>query len=327
MRSNVYPADLRSFFQQNVKSLSCKANYYLQNYNDKVWLIGDGRSGTTWVADLINHDGKYREMFEPFHPNYAGHSYMFADQYVRANTSSDKLKNFAGQVFSGRLTHPRIDSSNSMKIYKGLLIKDIFANLFAYWASQIYPDIKTILLIRNPFAVALSKYKKMDWFWVTDPMDLLNQADLYEDYLFAFEDVIRKVSKDGDYISKQVLIWSIINYVPLLQFNKDNLDVVFYEKIFSEPEEGIFSILNYIDPNRELEQFRLGERVVKHISRYSGEESTLLTGKSPITSWKNELTAKQIDAGMAILEVFGFGDLYDQDVKPNRSVIDKLQLK
>ena len=33
-----------------------------------VFLAGTGRSGTTWLAGLINHDQSYRDVFEPFHP-------------------------------------------------------------------------------------------------------------------------------------------------------------------------------------------------------------------------------------------------------------------
>jgi hypothetical protein len=35
-----------------------------------VWVIGDGRSGTTWLMELINWRKTYREMFEPFHPRF-----------------------------------------------------------------------------------------------------------------------------------------------------------------------------------------------------------------------------------------------------------------
>ena len=32
------------------------------------WMVGSGRSGTTWLASLINADHTMREVFEPVHP-------------------------------------------------------------------------------------------------------------------------------------------------------------------------------------------------------------------------------------------------------------------
>src|SRR5688572_637852 len=51
-----------------IKRAILAANYRLGNYRERLWLIGDGRSGTTWAANLLNHRGRYRQLFEPFHP-------------------------------------------------------------------------------------------------------------------------------------------------------------------------------------------------------------------------------------------------------------------
>ena len=95
-----------------------------------------------------------------------------------------------------------MDAGNRRIFYKGLLIKDIFVNLFVYWAVQHFPGVKVVLLIRNPFSVALSKYKTRTWFWLADPIALLDQPDLYEDSLQPFEDLIRRVGSGTDYIQK-----------------------------------------------------------------------------------------------------------------------------
>lgn len=33
-----------------------------------VLIAGTGRSGTTWLSGLVNHDRRYRDVFEPFNP-------------------------------------------------------------------------------------------------------------------------------------------------------------------------------------------------------------------------------------------------------------------
>lgn len=143
------------------KQFSFITNYFLNKYQKVIWLIGNRRSGTTWVSNLINHNKIYREMFEPFHPQYIDNmKFLQVHQYRRVEESDEQLKKAASDIFSGKFTHPRVDLSGPSYFFKGLLIKDIFANLFSCWAYHNFPHLKIILLIRNPFSVALSTYKK-----------------------------------------------------------------------------------------------------------------------------------------------------------------------
>ena len=307
------------------RNSSIHINRWFNHYDDVIWLIGDGRSGTTWISSLINYNRQYREMFEPFHPKFINEmNFLIPHQYVRAHDENTPLKKIATKVFTGKLTHQRIDSNNYSRIYKGLLIKDIFANLFSYWASLNFPKIKIVLLIRNPFSVALSKHKKRDWFWVTDPMTLLNQKNLYEDYLNPFEELIKNITIKNDYILNQILIWSILNYIPLRQFKPDDIRIVFYEQVYINPNQEISRLLS---SDKEKHQLNLDGEIITRPSRFAGEKSNILQGVSPINSWKSEITVKQIDAGLEILEEFGFGKLYDDSSVPNRKVLSEIQRK
>ena len=59
-------------------------------------------------------------------------------------------------------------------------------------------------------------------------------------------------------------------------------------------------------------------------SRVVSKESSLFQGKSPVTSWKEEISLQQIDAGMNILNEFGLADLYDDDSMPNRDALHSI---
>lgn len=307
-----------------ITKIILKMNYLLNNYKDVVWLIGDGRSGTTWVASIINHDNRYREMFEPFHPKLIDDMKpLLPHQYLRVDASDECIQKISHDVFTGKFTHSRVDSQNNSLTYKGLLIKDIFANLFAFWATNNFSQLKTILLIRNPFAVALSKQKKKHWLWTNDPMELLNQRELFEDYLHPFEDQIREICGKNNYILSQILIWSIINYVPLRQFNSKQLHVVFYEDMFASPHEELTKILRFIDPGKLNSSLTLDSEVVDQPSRVCGDDSNILSGTSPVTTWRTELKEDEIDAGMEILKIFGLEELYDESGIPDRNVVNK----
>ena len=192
----------RLFYPARVCVMS--ANRRRGNFRDAIWLFGDGRSGTTWVSELINWDRSYREMFEPFHPKKIRRMRgMRLHQYIRPGDSDHPFLRRASDVFSGRFSSPRVDHANWSLSYRGLLIKDIFANLLAGWAAQQFPAVKMVLLIRNPFAVALSKSKRRRWSWLTDPSELLAQPELVDktDARFWVARAVREVPEvNGFYV-------------------------------------------------------------------------------------------------------------------------------
>jgi len=286
-------------------------------YKPKVWLTGDGRSGTTWISSLINNDKYFREVFEPFHPSFIPQmDFLSSHYYVRPNEENEKLYNISQKVFSGGLWNSRTDQENQIRIYKGLFVKDIFSNLFSNWVFHNFNDLKIILLIRNPFAVAASKYLKKDWIWVTDPMTLYNQDSLRKDHLKDHEDLIKRISNEGNYILKQILIWSIIHYVPFRQFKTDQIHLMFYENMYTNPQEELSKLSGYI--GKEIEH--ISKEAFNKPSRVVGDNFS--KGKSPITSWKNDLPSSTIDEGMKILESFGLVDLYNQSSIPNEFNLD-----
>jgi len=317
MRRRLY-SRLIHFFQKPV----LHTNRLLNNYKDVLWLIGDGRSGTTWVSALINHARRYREMFEPFHPKFIPQmKFLQPLQYIRTENPHPELHKAADDVFSGKLTHQRVDERTRLQFYRGLLIKDVFANLFAHWASVNFPEIKILLLIRNPFAVALSKQKMEKGFWVSDPLLLLNQASLYRDFLYPFEDLIRNVSQKKDHVLNQVLIWSIINYVPLCQFDPGQLYLLFYEDVYADPEGEMKALYTSFFDKKMV---GLDPKTIKRPSAYAGKHSTLRKGKSPLTAWQKELTLHQIDQGLEIINAFGFGGLYENPARPDKQVVYRM---
>jgi len=250
--------------------------------------------------------------------------FIVPHQYIHQNDSNEKLTALANNIFNGSFTNSRVDSENRVLSHKCLLIKDIFANLLCYWAVARFPDIKPVLLIRNPFSVALSKFKKKDWFWETDPLNLLNQPALKEDYLLPFEDEIKRVSREKGFILNQVLIWSIINYVPLRQFAPGSIHICFYEDIYNDPNKEISKLLQFVRGKQAGLPIAIPKNIVERPSRVTGPASKLLSGRSPVSSWMNELEPKLIDDGLKILQSFGFGNLYDDMSMPNREAIREI---
>jgi len=296
--------------------------YKNKRYEEIIWLIGDGRSGTTWVSELLNHDGRYREVFEPVHPKkIEPFSFIAPHQYQRPGSQNPQLEAALGDLFSGKFRHPRTDFYNRSYAFNGLLIKDIFANLLGAWAVEQFPAVRPVYLVRNPFAVALSKRKKSNWFWLTDPAELLQQPELREDYLQPYETLIRKTSEQNDFILSQILIWAIIHDIPARQFAGGGAHFLFYEQMFTNPLEELGRVLQFVRNATEPVSVELDESVINKPSRVSGKDSTLSGSNSPLLAWKNELPAATIDQGLEILETFGMAELYGDDGMPQPAVL------
>jgi len=291
---------------------------------ETIWIVGDGRSGSTWLLEMINYDNQYRRMFEPFHPTKVERmkgSEFF--KYIRPEYQDETFYPLASEVFTGQFHHPRVTGGDN-RFDKKLLIKDIFAHLFIKWVGTHFPPVKKILLMRHPFAIALSKQKLMKWDWMTEPKQFLNQQALYQDYLQPYKKLIMKTK---GYFEKQVLIWSIIHYVSLKQLTEEDILLVFYEDLCSTPEKELKRIFSYLAQSKkdQLTNPKLRDKI-KAPSISSRGHSAISQGKDLCDVWRKECSTSQINNGIEILELFGLEGIYNRSLMPNRVAVERFLL-
>lgn len=301
-----------------------KLNYLLGRYKNPVWIIGSGRSGSTWLTELMRSQQPYRILFEPFHSGYVPDAHFLKQHlYLRPGEIHPEMESLSKKIFTGNCNFKRVDMYNRSKFYSGLLIKDIYTNLFAKWVHEKYPGLKIIYLIRHPCEVAVSKYITRNFKWMEDPSVLLQQKNLYQDYLKPYESLIHKITSKEDYLLNQIMLWSVINFIPLKQFNRDDVHVVFYENLVAEPEKCLTGIFSYIYGEKKNEPISLHKH---HISKpsstvyYRDKEYTA----PPLNRWKNIFSKNQIDKCREILDEFGLSTLYGDDGMPSADVPDIL---
>lgn len=279
----------------------------LGDYRQSIFLAGTGRSGTTWLAEVINYDNSFRIMFEPFHSykidvikdwNYR--------QYLRSNNHDTKFVNPANAILSGNIKHPWIDQFNHKLVARKRLIKDIRANLLLNWVKKNFPEIPIVLLIRHPCAVASSKLKLG---WNSHLSDFLKQEELMDEFLNPFKNEIEDVI---DTFEKHIFMWCIENYVPLRQFDEGEILVVFYESLCQNPEkeaERVFSFLGKDVPVNILQ-------IASKPSELSRKDSAVISGENPLSLWRKHITEEQIERALEILSIFGLEAVYGYDDLP-----------
>ncbi|MGQ0618316.1 MAG: sulfotransferase [Panacagrimonas sp.] len=272
-----------------------------------VFLAGSGRSGTTWVEEVLNHDNEYRVLFEPFHSRKIGRLREWKyRQYLRGGESDEKFVAPAKAILSGRIRHRWIDRFNRKLLVRKRLIKDIRAHLILNWIKQQFPAIPLILLLRHPCAVASSKMKLG---WETHLDDFLGQADLVLDHLEPFR---REIAGAKDVFDQHIFMWCIENYVPLKQFSAGEVLVVFYEDICTRPAEQIARIFSFIGKGTGGDLARIAGKP----SALSRKDSAIQSGADLIGSWKKSVSPEQARRAVEILKLFGLDAVYGTNPAP-----------
>ena len=272
-------------------------------------MAGTARSGTTWLGELIASQIPSRILFEPFNPDIVSdYSRFHYFQYIRPGTENPEFYSFAQKVFTGRIRNKWIDRQNERISSKVRLVKEIRANLALKWLHDNFPEVPIIFIIRHPCAVVLSRLE-LGWATDRDIEPFISQPQLVEDYLGPHMDVIRSAVTSEE---KHAVIWSVSNLVPLKQFGSDELKVVYYENLCTQPEIELSRVFETIG-------YQFSKSLVDRLTQPSQTTragSAIVAGTNKIEYWKKKLSRSQIDNILRIVQAFGLDHLYDDSTLP-----------
>jgi hypothetical protein len=280
-----------------------------------VVLAGKGRSGTTWMADVINHKKDYRHIFEPFHPQQVPMCrHLGPKKYVHPDSKDPSFLRMVDSVLRGNIHSEWTDytySGNSRRFYGKRLIKTIRANLFLKWLNVNFCQVPIILALRHPCAVAISIMKQG---WKPYLSTMVKQEELVQDFLLPFMDLINGA---GDAFEEHILSWCIEYYVVFKQFQVEEIHLLFYENLWEQPEKEIERLFDFLGEDYD-------SRVMETIrcpSVMTSEQSVqaIVSGKEVLSKWQKELTRDQIKRSVEILSIFGLDRVYTDSPMPREA--------
>lgn len=294
------------------KKKICSKIYLNLNKNIKntVLLAGSGRSGTTWISNIINYDNEYRYIFEPFSNIYTKECFGFAyKQYLRENDDREYFLKTARKIFSGEISNDWVNKFNKRFFCKKRLVKDIRVNFLLKWIREHFSEILIIFVVRHPIAVASSRMKLG---WATHMEKILAQEDLITDF---FQDVFDKIQDCPSSFERQIFLWCIENYVPLVTLGKENVYMLSYESFCLEPERESQKMLCWIGKkyNNSI------KAAIRKPSEVSSSHSAINTGENLVCKWKKEVTRDECKKAIKILSLFGMEQYYSEEPYPLKS--------
>lgn len=283
------------------------------DYHHTVLLVGSGRSGTSWVPDVINHDRSYRYIYEPFHSKHVRAAREWLPrQYVRPDADDERQLGLATQILSGRLRNAYADAYNKCVVVHRRLVKDTRLQLALGWIRKRFPGMPMIYLMRHPCAVVNSRLQ------LARDCDLgrmfLSQPQLMEDHLGPFRAEMERVKDDFE---RHVFIWCVENYVPMRQLRVGDVHVVFYEKICEDPEGEVRRLDSYLGVGYDARALsNVAKPSVQARKHHAGGTSAIVTGASLVEAWRRYVSPQRVKRAVEILRLFGLEAIYDEDPRP-----------
>jgi hypothetical protein len=274
-----------------------------------VFLAGTGRSGSTWLSDIINYKNEYRYLFEPFHPGHGVAPAFGPRRYLRPADSAEMFLSPARAILEGRVRGEWVDKYNRRVVSRKRLIKEVRANLFLGWLRAHFPATPIVLLLRHPCAVVASQMALKDWDWSVVLANFSAQPDLMAEHLEPFRSQLERPMSE---VEQYAVAWAIDYLVPLRELRPGEAHVLFYEHVVADPAQHIPPLFAFLgEPYQPVVLQGL-----QRPSAVSRPDSAIVAGGSVLADWSTRLSAEDVRTVLRVVEPFGLDIAYSDRPEP-----------
>lgn len=287
------------------------------------------RGGSTWLAEILLNmpntvlideplwRGEVKNPFEK--PNYyrrktthISELYFFYNQHIPEKEKWDEAHEVFENILSGRTISLGLYDEQKLSRLKnnGLFItKFCYANLLMPWLLSQF-DFNSILLTRHPCAVVASQLRLPSWKNIN--VQNFKKIDDFP-YNQVYHDALERVGKIDSREKYLALIWSMgfANTAMRCENNKRWLTIS-YEGLLSDYAKEMNRIssrflfdVSYLENNNKKPSKSTKSNSLQSIKK--GQQ---------LSSWKKELSKKQISIILNVLEKFEI-DIYSEKLTPD----------
>jgi hypothetical protein len=207
-------------------------------YNKHIIILGSARSGTSWLAETIAKQHRYRLLFEPDHEFQTKKGKLICDKWIENKEQAGKGHRYLKKVFANRVDNDWIAQNSNRKwkrhlwpvIPKKIVVKFVRANLMGAYLNKTF-KIPVLHIIRNPYDVIASQ-NRVKFPWLYDLKHFQEQPRLVQLIQEHFGFNIRE-THSFNALEKLALRWCIENVIPLevIKYTSPSYRVVTHEDL------------------------------------------------------------------------------------------------
>ncbi|NNK73482.1 MAG: sulfotransferase family protein [Flavobacteriaceae bacterium] len=218
----------------------------MRGYDKHLLITGTARSGTSWLAELMARQYRYRLLFEPEHETRTKWGHLICDRLIEHHEDSPDGVKYFKRVLANRVDSDWIAQSSNRKwkrhlwpfIPKRFIIKCVRAGLMAHFINASL-GVPVLHVIRDPYQVIKSQ-KRSKFPWILNLSLFASQPKLVE---FIKENYDLELNQLNGFNEEQLMAvrWCIEN-------------VAIFEML--GPYQGLARIIKYEDLVQDIELFR-----------------------------------------------------------------------
>lgn len=296
-------------------------------------VLGFGRSGTTWISDIISKISGNLILFEPFHPSVTEHSRMFSYSYIDGGEASSLLKNYLNDVLTKRhrkmwlmrnhvpVALDRISNTFLNRLWVECAVlgfKEIRANFMIEWFYKNI-DCKIVFILRHPCAV-IASIKNRSNFWEfgwPETYELFLRKTIYHNRyknhkIRNHTTIIKNAQTD---IAKYTVMYALTHAIALPQLEQLGIPIFFYEDFYADPFGSVRRLSEYLgNGSVNIHPSYIFTPAMTTLKTFHGihamEEN--IANKGASLFWENELSGKEVNQILEIVNTFGIS-IYNND--------------
>lgn len=297
---------------------------------DTILIAGTGRSGSTWLGEVLRELKGYKFLNEPYmHTALRKRTYFGIEEDVPV-----KVEGYTRQALSGKaeeLWRWRFRAGTGLGklaefvTQQHVVVKFTRALRLLHWLLRCFEVRKTIVLVRHPCAVVGSMLRHGGW----NEGHMENRGESTVDRVLGRNlpaELHRRVQSRVTNIEHRyemlAHLWALDYYCAF--FAKDYLShpwiLVPYERLITRQEEEIERIAEGLDVD-------VNPRMKNRLGIASTSALEDVNTKEParqLSKWQRQLSDKQIDRILSIVHTYNL-TMYTEDTEPDYSSLRPFQ--
>ena len=264
-----------------------------------ILLSSTARSGSTFFANILNHNQDHRILFEPLsvkHVKEAGE--LKLPMFIPYDLEAPRYTAFYTKLLCGDISNKWIDRENRSGFYRKRIVKEVRSNLHLSWLQNQFPNLKIVLLMRNPISVI-------------DSWERMNFENGHELKRIINEELFQRIPKELKTSFKNeknafilsLYFWCINNAVANELNDKYSL-VVNYEDLLERNKETFKNI----DSFTGIKIQEAPESSFERISSSSSEQK--LSNFDRLMKLKEQIGLPGLSQAKELLDAFGLANYY-----------------